>query len=43
MIRLKCSNGKRFYIWRYRMDGSGETLLNLQYFKRLFPYYTEQC
>lgn len=42
MICLKLPDGKKFYIWRYRMDGSGELLLNMQYFKRLFPYYDER-
>lgn len=37
MIRLKLPDGKKFYIWRYRMDGSGELLLDMQYFKQLFP------
>lgn len=37
MMRLKLSDGRRFYIWRYRMDGSGEMLLDEQYFKQLFP------
>lgn len=42
-IVLRLPNRKKLFLWRYRMDGSGELLLNMQYFKRLFPYYDECC